>query len=135
MKDMKHSFIPHVSTQEEDKEEKEDLFHSHLERIEKKLENRKLESSKNDISLQHHGFNSSPRNYYIPKIDKRKFDGKDPITWIFHMEQLFDLHQVPTLQKIIISSLYLEPDQFVWYQWLCDRKKESIISCLYSLKN
>ena len=44
------------------------------------------------------------------------------------MEQFFDLHQVPTMQKLTISSLYLEPDQFVWYQWLCDCKKESIIS-------
>ena len=26
------------------------------------------------------------------------------------------------------TSLYLELNQFVWYQWLCDRKNESIIS-------
>ena len=57
----------------------------------------------------------------------RKFDGKDPITWIFQMEQFFDLSQVPTLQKVTITSLYLEPDQFVWYQLLCDCKKDSII--------
>ena len=44
------------------------------------------------------------------------------------MEQFFDLHQVPTMQKVTISSLYLEIDQFVWYQWICDRKKEYIIS-------
>ena len=30
---------------------------------------------------------------HIPKIDMRKFDGKDPITWILQMEQFFDLHQ------------------------------------------
>ena len=58
----------------------------------------------------------------------RNFDGKDPITWIFQMEQLFDLHQVPTLQKVTIASLYFEHDQFVWYQCLCDHKKDSIIS-------
>ena len=46
----------------------------------------------------------------------------------FQMEQLFDLQQVPTLQKVTIASLYLEPDQFVWYQWLCDTKNDSIIS-------
>jgi hypothetical protein len=49
----------------------------------------------------------------IPKIYMRKFDGKYPITWILHMEQFFDLHQVPTLQKVTLASLYLEPDQFV----------------------
>jgi hypothetical protein len=38
------------------------------------------------------------------------------------MEQLFDLHDVPHTQKVRISSLYLEPNQFVWYRWLCSRK-------------
>ena len=33
------------------------------------------------------------------------------------------------MQKVTIASLYLEPDYFVWYQCLCDRKKESIIYC------
>lgn len=27
-----------------------------------------------------------PRGIQLPKIDKRKFDGKDPNTWIFQME-------------------------------------------------
>ena len=45
----------------------------------------------------------------LPKIDMRKFDGKGPLTWIFQMEQFFDIHQVPNLQKVAIASLYLEP--------------------------
>ena len=72
-------------------------------------------------------FNSGPRYYFIPNIDMQNFDGKDPITWIFQMEQLFDLHQVPTMQNVTIAFLYLEPDQFVWYQWICDHKKDCII--------
>jgi hypothetical protein len=44
---------------------------------------------------------------HVPKIDMRKFDGKDPITWILQMEQLFDLHNVPHTQKVRIASLYL----------------------------
>jgi hypothetical protein len=59
---------------------------------------------------------------HVPKINMRKFDGKDPITWILQMEQLFDLHNVPHTQKVQIASLYLEPNQFVWYRWLCSRK-------------
>ena len=35
IKDIKHNFIPHLSTQEEDKEEKDDLFQSHLEKTKK----------------------------------------------------------------------------------------------------
>jgi hypothetical protein len=52
---------------------------------------------------------------HFPKINMRKFDGKDPITWILQMEQFFDLHNVPHTQKVRIASLYLEPNQFVWY--------------------
>ena len=123
---IKNIFIPFVSTQEQDEEEKGDLFQSLLEKMKKQLQSRKFEPSKDDDSLQHHGFNSGPRNYFIPKIDLRKFDGKDPVTWIFQMEQFFDLHQVPTLQKVTIASLYLEPDQSVWCQRLYDRKKKYI---------
>jgi hypothetical protein len=59
---------------------------------------------------------------HVPKIDMKKFDGKDPITWILQMQQLFDLHNVPHTQKVRIVSLYLEPNQFVWYRWLFSRK-------------
>jgi hypothetical protein len=50
---------------------------------------------------------------HVPKIDMRKFDSKDPITWILQMEQFFDLHNVPHTQKVQIASLYLEPNQFL----------------------
>ena len=40
----------------------------------------------------------------------QNFDGKDPITRIFQMDQFFDLCQVPTMKKVSIVSLYLEPD-------------------------
>ena len=58
----------------------------------------------------------------------RMFDGKYPIAWIFQMEKYFDIHQVPSLQNVSIASLYLENDQFVWYQWICEIKKDYIIS-------
>jgi hypothetical protein len=58
----------------------------------------------------------------MPKIDMRKFDGKGPITWILQMEQFIDLHNVPHTQKVRIASLYLEPNQFIWYRWFCSHK-------------
>jgi hypothetical protein len=42
---------------------------------------------------------------HIPNIDMRKFDGKDPITWILQMEQFFDLRNVPHTQKVRTASL------------------------------
>ena len=44
------------------------------------------------------------------------------------MDQFFGLHQVPSLHNVTIAALYLENDQFVWYQWLCERRKDYIIS-------
>jgi hypothetical protein len=44
--------------------------------------------------------NFSSKTNHVPKIDMRKFDGKDPITWILQMEQFFDLHNVPHTQKV-----------------------------------
>ena len=132
---IKHNFFCQLSSQEDDKEEQDNLFQPRLEKIEEQLESRNLESSKFDDSLQHHRFNSGPWNYFIPKIDMWKFDGKDPITWIFQMEQLFDLHKVPTMQKVTIASLYLEPDQFVWYHVFVTIEMSLLSLGLYSLKN
>jgi len=39
------------------------------------------------------------------------------------MEQFFDLRNVQNTQKVRIATLYLEPNQFVWYQWLCSGKQ------------
>ena len=48
----------------------------------------------------------SARGVQLAKINMMKFDGKDPITWIFKMGQFFEIHQVPNLQKVtIIQSL------------------------------
>jgi len=67
--------------------------------------------------------NVGSKNHHIPKIDMRKFDGKDPATWILQMEQFFDLNNVQNAQKVRMETVYLEPNQFVWYQWLCSRKQ------------
>jgi hypothetical protein len=91
------------------------------------IEEINIESQNHDYSLlqdpHHQGFKLASRNYFIPKIDMRKFDGKDPITCIFQMEQFFDLYQTPSLQKVPIASSYLKNDQFIWYQWFCARNE------------
>ena len=39
------------------------------------------------------------------------------------MEQYFDLHNLKNIQKVRIATLYLEPNQFVWYRWIFSHKK------------
>jgi len=80
------------------------------------------------VNHEWRNFGFGLRTNHIPKIDMRNFDGKDHVTWILQMEQFFDLHQVTSLQKVIIASLYLEPEKFVWYRFLCNRKKNLVVS-------
>lgn len=44
------------------------------------------------------------------------------------MDQLFYIHQVSNIQKVIIASLHLEPQQFLLYYCLCEHKNKRIIS-------
>ena len=78
----------------------------------------------NKINVNHDSIDSNvgSKTHHIPKIDMRKFDDKDPATWILQMEQFFDLNNVQNTQKVLMATLYLEPNQFVWYQWICSRK-------------
>ena len=71
----------------------------------------------NKKNVNHDFIDSSigTKTHYVRKIDMRKFDGKDPVTWILQMEQYFDLHNVQNTQKVRIATLYLEPNQCVWY--------------------
>lgn len=73
------------------------------------------------------------KTHHIPKIDMRKFDDKDPATWILQMEQFFNLNNVQNTQKVRIETLYFEPNQFEWYQWLCSHKQ--IITWVIFTKN
>jgi hypothetical protein len=67
------------------------------------------------VNTEWRNSNFGLKTSHVPKIDMRKFYGKDPITWILQMEQFVDLHNLPHTQKVRIASLYLEPNQFVWY--------------------
>ena len=69
------------------------------------------------INVNHDFINSNVggKNHHIRKMDMRKFDGNDHVTWILQMEQYFDLHNVQNTQKVCIATLHLEQNTFVWY--------------------
>ena len=73
------------------------------------------EENKRNMNYDFRNFDVGSKTYHIQNIDMRKFDGKDPVTWILQMDQFFDLRDVPHTQKVHIASLYLEKIQFVWY--------------------
>ena len=59
--------------------------------------------------------NIGSKTHHVPKINMRRFGGKDLVTWILQMEQYFDLHNVQKIEKVRIATLYLEANKFVWY--------------------
>ena len=58
------------------------------------------------------------------------------------MEQYFDQQDVKPSQKVHIAYLYLEPNQILWYRWICSHKPlviwsifmEEMIACYENTK-
>ena len=92
---------------EEVKEIKDVEFESHIGKVEEQyLKKKRFESTYDLSSLRDpyfHGFNSTPRNYFIPKTNMSMFDGNYPLTWIFHMEQCFE-----TMMKQLSNQAIME---------------------------
>ena len=63
---------------------------------------------------------------HVPKIDMRKFDGKDPVIWILQMEQYFNLNYVKNTQKVHNATLYLEKINFYGIDGFSPVKKLSL---------
>jgi len=83
----------------------------------KKIVEENHDENKINVNRDFINSNVGCKNQHIPKMDMRKFDGKDPVTWILQMQQNFDLKNVQNTQKVHIATLHLEKNTFVWYRW------------------
>jgi hypothetical protein len=52
------------------------------------------------------------------KLDIPRFDGTDPMGWIFKINQFFDYHLTPDEQRLRIASFYMDEDALPWFQWM-----------------
>ncbi|MCH81119.1 retrovirus-related pol polyprotein from transposon opus [Trifolium medium] len=52
------------------------------------------------------------------KLDIPRFDGSDPLGWIFKITQFFDYHSTPDDQRLRIASFYMEGEALTWFQWM-----------------
>jgi hypothetical protein len=70
------------------------------------------------------GFNihdGQPHQPFTPsaiKLDIPRFDGTDPLSWIFKISQFFDFHQTPDDQRLRLASFYMEGEALTWFQWM-----------------
>ena len=96
-------------TQEEVNKNKDVESLSLTGKVEAQLTIKKFESLTYDLSVDQdphfHGFNSTPRNYFIPNIDMIKFDGNYPVTWIFQMEPFFETMMKKLRNRAIMEYL------------------------------
>ena len=86
-------------------------------------------STNNDTNF----INPTGSRNLFPKVEMCKYDGKDPLTWINQMEIFFEVHQIPYGQKVTMTSLYLEPDQFIWYHWLYTHRRKKGFTISWSI--
>ena len=52
------------------------------------------------------------------RLDVPRFDGTDPMGWLFKINQFFDFHQTPLEHRITIASFYLDGEALAWFQWM-----------------
>jgi hypothetical protein len=50
------------------------------------------------------------------KLDIPRFDGTDPLGWIFKITQFFDYHNTPEDQRLCIASFYMDGEALTWFQ-------------------
>ncbi|XP_048227848.1 uncharacterized protein LOC107261607 [Ricinus communis] len=66
------------------------------------------------------GQSNQSTNSFMPKtlkIDSPCFDGQsDPTIWLFKAEQFFQLHDIPTSDRVALASFHFEGDAYLWYQ-------------------
>lgn len=57
------------------------------------------------------------------KLDVPHFDGTDPLSWIFKINQFFEYHATPEHERLTIASFYMEGCTLAWFQWMTDNSQ------------
>lgn len=52
------------------------------------------------------------------KLEVPRFDGQDPLGWIFKISHFFDYQGVSEPERLTVVSFYMEGPTLCWYQWM-----------------
>ncbi|XP_077217843.1 uncharacterized protein LOC143852342 [Tasmannia lanceolata] len=52
------------------------------------------------------------------RLDFPRFDGFDPLGWIFKAERFFEYHNTADDQRLMISSFHMDGKALQWFQWM-----------------
>ncbi|BAT79082.1 hypothetical protein VIGAN_02189500 [Vigna angularis var. angularis] len=62
----------------------------------------------------HSSDHTSSQRHFL-KLDVPRFDGTDPIGWIFKISQFFEYHNTPEEERITVASFYLDSAALAWF--------------------
>ena len=60
----------------------------------------------------------TPTTIHQMKLDVPRFDGTEPLGWIFKINQFFEYHGTLDQDKLTIVSFYIEGHALAWFQWM-----------------
>ena len=52
------------------------------------------------------------------KLEVPRFDGTDPMGWIFKITQFFEYHQTLENERLTVASFYMDGWALAWLQWM-----------------
>ena len=62
--------------------------------------------------------NPAPATLHKMKLEVPRFDGTEPLEWIFKINQYFEYHGTPERDRLTIASFYMEGRALAWFQWM-----------------
>ena len=60
----------------------------------------------------------SPAHRPHMKLDVPRFNGHDPLGWIFKISQFFDYQGIPNHEHLTVATFYMDGPSLPWYQWM-----------------
>lgn len=64
-----------------------------------------------------------PTTQHKMKLEVPRFDGTEPLGWIFKINQYFEYHGTPERDRLTIASFYMEGCTLAWFQWMTDNSQ------------
>lgn len=61
---------------------------------------------------------SPPAHPYRLKLEVLRFEGTDPVGWIFKINLFFDYHATLEPERLTIASFYLDGPTLAWFPWM-----------------
>ena len=59
-----------------------------------------------------------PATTHKMKLEIPRFNGTDPLGWIFKITQYFEYHGTPEYERLTITAFYMEDRALAWFQWM-----------------